>query len=253
MRPKVVAGASMGAIIGAAYCAGHAPSALREHVLAATADRAATMARLIEARAGKFAEVFTSFANPLALDAEKLLDIFWPQPMPDQFEALEIPLHVVATDFFRHVGVTFSRGGLRSAVAASMAVPGLIRPVSRAGLTLIDGGAVNPLPVDALLPVVDYVIAIDVTAGPQTDKGEPPGGVELTIGMIQIMEEAIVHARLKSEPAHALLKPNVRDYQVLDFFKAPEILEAGDALRGRMREILSGIADGRPTIQPTLP
>lgn len=253
VRPAIVAGASIGAIIGAAYCAGHAPLALRRHVLAATQDMASTMKRVVEARSGRLTEVFTSLSNPLALDGAKLLDVFWPQTMPERFEELEIPLHVVATDFFAHRGMTFSRGDLRSAVAASMAVPGLIRPVSRGGKTLIDGGVVNPLPVDILMPLVDYVIAVDVTAGPQPDKGEPPGGIELTIGTIQIMQEAIVRAKLASEPPHALLKPLVREHHVLDFFKAPQILEAGDAMRGRVRDILARLKAGEAPAQPILP
>lgn len=253
VRPKIVVGTSIGAIIGAAYCAGHAPSALREHVLAATIDPRAAMSRLLDARAGTLTEVFMSLANPLTLDGEKLLDIFWPEGIPSRFDELQIPLYVVATDFFAHKGMTFVRGDLRSAVAASMAVPGLIRPVSRGGKTLIDGGVVNPLPVNVATPLVDYVIAVDVTAGPQPDKGKTPGSIELTAGTIQIMQEAIVEARLMFEKPHALIKPDVRAFSILDFFKAPQILEAGDAHRGRLREILSGLLQETAPAQPSLP
>ena len=62
--------------------------------------------------------------NPVLLDGEICLDLFWPEAVPDFFDELSIPLHVVATDFHDRREVVISNGPLGPAVAGSMAIPG---------------------------------------------------------------------------------------------------------------------------------
>ena len=141
----------MGAIVGAAYAAGISGHDLRLHLFKTLRRRQFVLARLLEARVGRFADILRrGLVNPVMVDAELILGLFWPPDMPETFEALAIPLLVVVTDFFAHEELVLSTGALRSAVAGSMAIPGLVRPVSREGRILVDGGAVNPLPYDLL-------------------------------------------------------------------------------------------------------
>ena len=70
--------------------------------------------------------------------------------MPEDFGELAIPLTIIATDLYRRQQAVFSSGALRPALAASIALPTVMRPVVRDGRVLIDGGATNPLPFDQL-------------------------------------------------------------------------------------------------------
>ena len=74
IKPVAIAGASVGAMIGAAYAAGMGAKAIRAHAIDVLRDRATLMSALIGARAGRLADVLAGFGNPLLVDAEKFLD-----------------------------------------------------------------------------------------------------------------------------------------------------------------------------------
>jgi NTE family protein len=241
LRPDIIAGASIGAIIGAPYCAGISGKDLREYLLSQTRDRARAVARLVDARAAGIFDILKGEGNLFTLDGEKLLDIYWPDGIPETFEELQTPLLVATTDFFRREGVTFEKGPLRPAVAASLAIPGVVKPVQHEGRTLIDGGIVNPLPFDLLFDKADHIIAIDVAGGPTEDVERMPGGFELGIGTIQIMQEAIVRAKLASRSPEVVIKPDIAHFFVLEFFSAEDVLDAGDACKDAMKRKIESI------------
>ena len=120
----------------------------------------------VRARVGRFSDLLLrGGGNPVLLDAETCLDLFWPDRVPPGFSQLRIPFFVVATDFHACCEAVFSSGAQAPAVARSMAIPGFFRPVEFADRVLIDGGAVNPLPYDLLFDHADIVVAVDVTFG----------------------------------------------------------------------------------------
>jgi NTE family protein len=228
----------MGAIIGAAYAAGVSGRDLRRHALEVLKDRAQVMARLLQARVGKITDLFSrGFGNPVLVDGEKLLDLFWPDAVPDLFEDLAIPFSAVATDYHARCERVFDSGPLVTGVAASMAIPGLVRPVTAHGRVFVDGGAVNPLPFD-LLPQDDaLVIAVDVTGG-SVDGSHTPEPFEAMLGAAQVMQGAIVAEKLKARAPDVLIRPGVAGFKALDFFQARVILQKADAARdGFKREI----------------
>ena len=166
IRPIAVAGTSMGAVIGAAYAAGLGARAIRAHVMRVLRNRSDVMGKLLRARVGRFSDlVLRGRGNPVLLDPEIFLELFWPAGMPEFFDDLAIKTFVVATNYSDCNEIVFSSGPLRPAVAGSMAIPGLFRPVESGDRVLIDGGAVNPLPYDLLFGDADIIIAIDVTYG----------------------------------------------------------------------------------------
>ena len=73
-----------------------------------------------------------------------------PSKVARDFASSQSRCKLVATDFYAQEQVILTQGGLRSAVAASMALPALFTPVTREGRVLMDGGLVNPLPFDVL-------------------------------------------------------------------------------------------------------
>ena len=80
-------------------------------------------------------------------------------------EDLPVPLAIVATDIINNKEVVFTSGDLYTAIRASIAVPNIFTPVKHNGGLLIDGGVMNPLPINRLHKINDQVVlAIDVNA-----------------------------------------------------------------------------------------
>ncbi len=248
VRPVAITGASMGAVVGACYAAGLSGRDLRSHLLRVLGRRHRVMAMLLEARVGRFTAVLRGgLANPVMVDAELLLSAFWPGGMPERFEDLAIPFAAVATDFYARDELLIAEGALRSAVAGSMAMPGLVRPVSRDGRTLVDGAATNPLPYDRLPPGTAAVVACDVVAGPVSGDGEAPTPFQAMFGSAQIMQGAITAKMLRERAPDLLVRPPVSGFKVLDFFRFSRILGAAEADKDAIKRDLDRLLDPRRT------
>ncbi len=86
VRPAAIAGASMGALIGAAYAAGMTGKELRHHVITLAHNRGAIFRGLMTARSGRITEVISSgFGGWTLVDAEKFVAQFLPAPIPETF------------------------------------------------------------------------------------------------------------------------------------------------------------------------
>ena len=154
------------------------------------------------------------------------------------FEELEIPLRVVASDYWNREQVVFASGDLPSAVRASMALPGIFSAVEREGRILVDGGGVNPLPFDLLQDSCDAVVAVDVSGQLVPSERDQPGAFEALMGMYQIMSRSMVEARLRNAEPDLFLRPEIRDVRVLEFWKGPEIVAGAQEAKRRCLEWL---------------
>ena len=96
------------------------------------------MAALVEARTGRLADLIAR-GNPLLIDGERFLDRLWPNILPERFEDLRLPFLAVATDYYGRTEAVFYAGPLLPAVASSMAIPGLVKPVRHGGRLLVMG------------------------------------------------------------------------------------------------------------------
>jgi NTE family protein len=250
VRPVAIAGTSIGAIIGACYAAGVSGRAIRAHMLEMLRDRPQVMARLLQARVGRVSDLFArGMGNPVLVDGEKLLDLFWPESVPDRFEDLQIPFLAIATDYYGRGEVLLDRGPLVSAVAASMAIPGLVRPVVIEGRVMLDGGAVNPLPFDRLADRASVTLAVDVTGGPVAETAARPEPFAAMLGASQIMQGAIVAEKLRARRPDLLIRPEVDAFRALDFFKAKTILAAAEPVRDEVKRGLERLLD-QPDLTP---
>ncbi|MDR6953550.1 NTE family protein [Ancylobacter sp. 3268] len=241
VRPVAIAGASIGALIGAAYASGIPAQELRHMVANLLKDRGEVMRRLLAARVGRIADLFGGLGNPVLLDAERFLEGFLPASVPARFEELAIPLHVVATDYWARREQVFSSGDIRPAVAASLAIPGLIRPVVHGGHTLVDGGAVNPLPFDLLRLRADKVLAVDITGGHGGETRGVPRPFDAMFAALQIMAGSIVAEKLKSGAPDILIRPNVDSFRVLDFFRSPAIFKAAEPVKDEVKRRVEAV------------
>ena len=147
VKPVAIAGTSIGALIGAAYAAGMPGKDIRHHVLALAHSPGETGAASSPRAPARLPTVLRRIQPG---DADGRGEILRAVParsdVPTDFAALAIPLTVMATDLHRRQEAPLSAGPLRPALAASIAIPGLFRPVVVDGRVLIDGGTTNPLP-----------------------------------------------------------------------------------------------------------
>jgi NTE family protein len=242
IKPVAVAGTSIGALVGAAYAAGMSGKDIRRYVIGLAHDRGEITRRLIAARAGTLADLFTGgFGTATQLDAEKFCAQFLPEAVPADFSALQIPLTVMATDLHRRQEVAFSSGALRPAVASSIAIPGLFRPVSIDSRILIDGGTTNPLPFDRLRGQADIVVAVDVTGVPTAERGDMPSMWENMLTSLIIMSSSIIAAKIEHGAPDLVIRPNVAIFRTLDFYQASAILRTADALKAEVKEKLGAL------------
>jgi NTE family protein len=243
VRPAVVAGTSIGALIGSAYAAGLSGKDLRRHVIALAHDRAETWRRLITARAGTIANLFAmGFGSATLIDAEKFCARFMPESLPETFEELQIPLIIVATDLYRRTQVPFASGPLRPALAASIALPTVVRPVLVDERVLIDGGATNPLPFDHLRGRADVVVAVDISGAPNDVRRDIPNPWECMLTTVLVMGNAITNEKLKHGNAPDLMiRPNVGLFRSLDFFHASAILRAAEPCKAELKARLEAL------------
>ena len=242
VKPVAIAGTSIGALVGAAYAAALRGKDIRHHVLAFAHNRSETMRRLIQARAGTLADLFAgAFGHAAQIDAEKFCAQFLPDAISLDFSGLAIPLTVMATDLHRRQEAPLTSGPLHTALAASIAIPGLLRPVPIDGRVLIDGGATNPLPFDRLRGLADCIVAVDVLSVPPAERGDIPHAWECMYTTLNIMGSAIVAAKLEHGTPDLLIRPNVGIFRTLDFYHATAILRTADVVKAEVTERLGAL------------
>ncbi|WP_313070293.1 patatin-like phospholipase family protein [Melaminivora sp.] len=151
VRPDIVCGASIGALVGAAYAAGE---------LERFADWVGSLGMR---QVWGFMDFNLSGGM---LKGEKLI-AFWRRNFADfDIEASPLPFGAVATDLHSGAEVWLREGSIADAVRASIALPGLFTPVARGdGRLLVDGGIVNPVPTSLARAMgADIVIGVDLNA-----------------------------------------------------------------------------------------
>jgi NTE family protein len=194
------------------------------------------------ARAGTIGDMFGGdFTAAVRLDAEKLIEQFLPAEVPADFGALGIPLVVVASDLHARREVAFTAGPLRPALAASVALPTIMRPVVIDERVLIDGGATNPLPFDLLRGRADVLVAIDISGPPAEDRTTVPNAIEAMYATVLVMTSSIINEKLKHDAPDMLVRPHVGTFRTLDFFQASAILRVAEGIKTQVKAELEAL------------
>lgn len=242
VAPVAVAGASIGAVVGSGYAAGMSGREIRAYAEETLFGRSEVVRRLFSLQLGearkRFAESGSLRGLGAQLNAAVVLEEFLPDRVPRTFEELRIPLHVVTTDVWNRVERVIRSGSLRSAVAGSMAIPGVLQPVMHDDRLLIDGGTVNPLPFDTLRATADIVVAVDVTRSIECAEGTIPSPINSLFLALDIMTHTIVGAKLHRGAPDILLRPAVGVFGSLDFLRAAEILKASEPVKEELKRRL---------------
>jgi len=244
IRPAMIAGTSIGALIGAAYASGMQASDIRGYCKAAFAKRSALLRHLYFRWRGRVWDYWRP-GSPALFKSERIFELVLPADLPKTFESLQIPFQTVAADFFTQSEYLISSGPLLPAIAASSALPALLTPVKLNGRILIDGGFVNPLPFDLLAPHTDFAIAVDVSGGASEFKDSFPRPIETLLGAQQVALRSIINAKLRSSAPDVLIRPAVGQFQVLDFRRMDEILTASAEAKGQALSALNQLLEGR--------
>ena len=245
MRPAVIAGTSMGAIVGALYASGMSAREIREVIERRLILKNDTWRDVIEKREDllKWVSAFKpDFSGSGLINAQGILNSLLSEIKVDSFEDLEIPLLVVAADYWSAEEVIFERGELLPALQASMAVPGVFSPVSIEGRILVDGGVVNLVPYDLLMGRADFIIAVNVSRVRYAGEDEIPNALEAVLGTFDIMQTTMLADKLERLKPDIYVWPQIRDIRMLDFTKIEEVFaqatSAAEELRKQLLRVL---------------
>ena len=213
IQPSIIAGTSIGAVIGAFYAAG------------------LTGKRIELIFDGMGIRKMGSMVDPSGLSSTGLLkgnkaEEFLAQHLPVRtFEELEIPLKIVATDFWAREEKVFDSGDLVTAIRASISVPVVLEPVEIDGQVFTDGGAINPLPYDIIRDDCDILVAIDVSGEKVPEEHDlTPTMLENVFSTFQIMQASIVRNMMELSQPDILVRPELKNFQLMDFHRKDEIL-----------------------------
>ncbi|MEU4237560.1 patatin-like phospholipase family protein [Actinoplanes sp. NPDC026619] len=242
-----VAGSSMGALVGGVLAAGR----MAEFTEWAVGLKQRDVLRLLDPK----------WALPGVLAADRLIDHLDGFLGDALIEELPIPYTAVATDITSRREVWFQKGSLRSAIRASIAIPGLITPVVADGRVLADGGLLNPVPIEPTAAVpADLTVAVSLLgrrpehesaapiraaarrdwrarlrlgrAGPEEVVPEP---AELRLSdvitnSIDAMQDMIARYRMAGLPPDVHISVPVNASRVLDFHHAAVMIAIGREL-----------------------
>ena len=240
LRPAAIAGSSIGSLLGAAYAAGMSGTEIRRFIIKLVHNRAEVFRRLVVSRSSTFSNLFSiGFGSAALVDAEKFCQQFLPEQVPDEFEELSIPLLIMATDLHRRQQVAFSAGPLRPALAASIALPTVMRPVMLKDRVLIDGGATNPLPFDQLRGRADVIVAVDISGEPTESRRDIPNPWECLLTTVLVMGGAITAEKVKHGAPELILQPKVGAFRALDFLQASAIMRAAAPIKTELKDKLA--------------
>lgn len=245
VRPSFVAGCSIGALVGAAYASGLSGREIREHALSVLGSPGAAARRILwpGGKGGSARAVNLSLSRRVSLNGLGLVRLVSPPGMATRIEETDIPFAVVATDFHAGTEVTFEQGALEPAVAASIAIPGVIEAPRFGGKVMIDGAYTDPVPMAAVRRYgCDRVVAVDVTGMPVAGPAErAPGATELILGSTQVMQKAITRLRAEAARPEVMITPAIDHFAAHDFLKIREILAAAEPERERLKRRLEPV------------
>jgi len=256
IRPDIVAGTSIGAVVGGCHVAGQL-------------DHLEDFARELTKRR-IFGYLDFNLAGTGLISGQRLGDRLAKHLGDSRVTDFERRFVAVATEIGSGHEVWLSRGRLVDAMRASYALPGIFKPVKVDGRWLFDGALVNPIPVSVCRALgARYVIAVNLNfdmssrstahphvvsdAEPDTVENEPapvtgkngvavkrllrrqmfgkgdaaPGISTVMLDAFNIVQDRIARSRLAGDPPDCLISPRLHGIGLFDFHKADEAIERG--------------------------
>ena len=241
VTPHLISGSSIGAVIGTAYASGMTTVEMKDSVR-----------EIILRKNNKSKELFKGFdmvklfnlvdltVNSGGLiKGDKFIKFIEQKIKKKRFEDLNIPVKIVATEYWNKMEVIFDSGELLPSVKASYSLPALFTPVKFNKGLYLDGGLVNPLPYDILLDECDIVVGIDVLAKNSISVNNAPSSLDTLFSSFQIMQNTILIEKLKSSAPDILIRTDIKDVRLFEFNKAEDIWEQALKYKDELKSLLS--------------
>ncbi len=257
----LVAGVSMGAVVGGAYASGRSVADMEQFIRstdwpAIVADRPPRdelafrrreddllLPSRIEFGVNRHGVQFPpGAAGNAALEAA--LNRLLPVDASDRpVDRLALPFRSVASDLLTGELVELNDTPLFMSVRASLAVPGVFAPVRVNGRLVVDGGLVRNLPVDIARAMgADVIIAVNVGT-PLAAESELNSGIDVARQMLNILTEQNVQRSLKElGPADILIAPELETITFMNFGAGERAMDAGAQAARRMAHRLADLA-----------
>jgi NTE family protein len=205
----LIAGSSMGALVGSFYGAG------------------IDMDRLYKLSTAFKRKYFLDFIVPKMgfIAGKKVKEFIKVFTHGKNIEELSIPIGIVATDLLTGEKVVFKQGPIAEAVRASISIPGIFVPEKYQGRILVDGGVTDRVPVSVAKEMgADIVIAVDVSRVKRND--EITSIYDVIMQSIDIMQTEIINNR--EIAADIMIRPPVEIYSSRAFTNIEEIIKLGE-------------------------
>lgn len=265
--PDVVAGASIGAVVGAWYARGHL-------------DESEQWVRNLSRRdVMRYMDI--AFSGGL-LEGRRLMEVYRQRWGDIKIQELPIPYTAIATNLSSGQEIWLQKDSLLDAVRASISLPGLFRPVRHGNHWLVDGGLVNPVPITACRAMgANLVIAVNLNGdlvgrtrktqrtlvanepkwwerittvllnrnssrNERTEQLPGPGFIEVLHSSINIMQDRITRSRMAGDPPEIMIAPRLEHLELMDYARGNEAIEEGRAAVRRMLPLIEdvlGLAD----------
>jgi len=247
VKPSVISGSSFGAIVGAFYAAGFTSKEMRDILnQLINPKRDSVFDFLLKSDIAKLLTMFDpQFIKSGFIKGDKFQKFMESKLKVSKFEELNVPLKIVATDYWKKEEVVFDSGELIESIKASYSLPGLFTPVKIKNKILIDGGAVNPLPFDLIKNYCDITIAIDVTAVKSQSENDIPPTFDSVFTTYQTMQNSIIRERLKFLKPDIYIRPEIYDVRVFDFLKADSIFKQAQPAKKELKKQLDRLLSSK--------
>ncbi len=237
VRPDVVCGTSIGALVGGLHLCGF------------SAELEFWARRLTKLRMLRYLDV--KLAGRGIIGGSRLFAEMERYIGDRTIEDLPVTFATVATDLTTGHEIWLRQGKLATAIRASFAIPGFFEPINIDGRWLIDGALVNPVPVSVCRALgAQIVIAVRLDSGVSTDPypqaggdigGPPlktpaaPGVLGVMMSTVNIVQDRVTRSRLVADPPDVSVNAKVGHIGLLEFNRAPELIELGRAAAIRAR------------------
>lgn len=227
----MVAGTSIGSLVGGIYAAKNLDEL-------ETVAKGITWSKIIPYLDIRIQRQALLKGNKATQLIDKLLPV-------KHIEELSMPFCAIATDVENGEEIHLNSGSLLDAIRASISLPAIFTPSQKNDRYLVDGGLVNPLPVNVLRDMgADIVIAVDLNhhfSSKDTGNSEPtfpdkvknwlsgeaPSIIDILSWSVNIMQDQITKKNLDSHPADILIQPQLGHILAADFHKAQEMIDEG--------------------------
>ncbi len=252
----VIAGTSMGSIVGGSYASGQS---LPDMIDAVSRIKTETIARDLPPRQDISTRLkeddWLNFFGPqfgvrdgslllpkgavTGVALEGVLRELSLAKGETNFDALPIPFRAVATDVVSGQMTVLKSGDLATAMRASMSVPGAVAPVTIDGRLLVDGGLTRNLPVDVARAMgAEVVIAVNLGT-PLLQRDQITSALSVATQMLNILTEQNVQASLATlHPADVLIQPELGGFSAGDFDNMPATIPIGEAAARKVADQL---------------